>query len=424
MAIRPAVIERVQIGAETTPGTQVSANRSILSFMLDIDPQIPSEVIRPEGHKYATGVINAKEWTEATLKGSLNYNDIIHLLSACVAVSSPSSPTGNGTWTVTITGTPSGGTFTLQFNGQTTSTIAYNANAATVQAALVALSTVGAGNVTVTGGPGPGTPYTVTFGGALNYTTLALNPAHAFTGGTSPTIAATSTAVSAARKWLFSPTQSDVDTIKTYTVEKGSSVGACRFTYGVVTDLDVSFTKRSVGIGGKMIGRAVADGITLSGSPTDIALVPVAVPEVGVWVGPTLLGMTRLATCLEAKFSIKGRHVPVMTIDDSQGSYTATAEDGADVSASITVIHDSAADAYMTTLRARAQNFMRIQAVGTSIETGWPYLFQITMPFRFRTPKRGNTDGLHVSTFECLANYDSTFGMAYQILCHNAVTAY
>jgi hypothetical protein len=69
-----------------------------------------------------------------------------------------------------------GGTYTLTFNGQTTSAIAFNATAATVQAALVALSSVGAGNVLVTGT----TPTTaggtlqVYFTGTLYGTTLPL----------------------------------------------------------------------------------------------------------------------------------------------------------------------------------------------------------------------------------------------------------
>jgi RHS repeat-associated protein len=44
----------------------------------------------------------------------------------------------------------SGGTFTLTYSGQTTGNIAYNASAATVQAALEALSNIGTGNVDVT----------------------------------------------------------------------------------------------------------------------------------------------------------------------------------------------------------------------------------------------------------------------------------
>lgn len=49
------------------------------------------------------------------------------------------------------------GTFTITFLGQTTAAIAYNASAATIQAALVALSNVNPGDVIVSGGPAPGT---------------------------------------------------------------------------------------------------------------------------------------------------------------------------------------------------------------------------------------------------------------------------
>jgi hypothetical protein len=65
-----------------------------------------------------------------------------------------------------------GGTFTLTFGGQTTAAIAHNASAATVDAALEALSSIGTGNIAVTGSSGG--PYTCTFGGALAGQNLAL----------------------------------------------------------------------------------------------------------------------------------------------------------------------------------------------------------------------------------------------------------
>src|SRR5205823_6663453 len=49
---------------------------------------------------------------------------------------------------VLVTG--SGGTFTLTANGQTTGTLQYNDTAANVQAALTGLTSIGAGNVFVT----------------------------------------------------------------------------------------------------------------------------------------------------------------------------------------------------------------------------------------------------------------------------------
>lgn len=93
--------------------------------------------------------------------------------------------------TVTITGTPTGGTFTLSYAGQTTSAIAYNAAAAAVQDALRGLDNVGTNNVVVTGGPGPGTPYTVTFGSGGNV--AQMTAAGSFTGGTAPAVAVATT---------------------------------------------------------------------------------------------------------------------------------------------------------------------------------------------------------------------------------------
>ncbi|WP_094980344.1 hypothetical protein [Rhodococcus pyridinivorans] len=89
---------------------------------------------------------------------------------------------GETTWSVTISGTPTGGTWTATVNGQTTTGIAHNATAATVQTAVNALSTVD--GATVTGSAGG--PYTITLpgGGALTVSGTGL------TGGTNPAAAA------------------------------------------------------------------------------------------------------------------------------------------------------------------------------------------------------------------------------------------
>jgi hypothetical protein len=72
--------------------------------------------------------------------------------------------------TITKTGTWSGGTFTLTFNGQTTTAIPYNADVLTIQAALVALSNIAPFEVTVTGGPLFTTPIVITLDGTLTGT--------------------------------------------------------------------------------------------------------------------------------------------------------------------------------------------------------------------------------------------------------------
>ncbi len=60
---------------------------------------------------------------------------------------------------------PTAGTFTLTLNGNTTAAIAFNATAATVQTRLEALPNLNAGDITVSGGPLPGTSVSVLFDG-------------------------------------------------------------------------------------------------------------------------------------------------------------------------------------------------------------------------------------------------------------------
>jgi hypothetical protein len=96
---------------------------------------------------------------------------------------------------LSITGGPTGGTFTLTFTRpgttttDTTGPIAFNASAAAVQAALEALPGIGPGNVTASGGPLPATAVSLRFRNALssrNVAPLTANSA-GLTGGTTPT---------------------------------------------------------------------------------------------------------------------------------------------------------------------------------------------------------------------------------------------
>ncbi len=66
--------------------------------------------------------------------------------------------------TVTLGGSPSGGTFTLGFDGETTTPIAFDARPAAVTSALRALGSLKS-NVSAYGNPGG--PYTIAFGGPL-----------------------------------------------------------------------------------------------------------------------------------------------------------------------------------------------------------------------------------------------------------------
>ncbi|KQM38396.1 hypothetical protein [Microbacterium sp. Leaf203] len=87
-------------------------------------------------------------------------------------------------YTLTITGAPTGGTFTITVDGQTTDAIAYNASNTDIAKELNELT--GVSGAKVSGGNFPGNAKTVTFNERIG----TLTATGAFTGGTSPAIAA------------------------------------------------------------------------------------------------------------------------------------------------------------------------------------------------------------------------------------------
>lgn len=82
-----------------------------------------------------------------------------------VAVTANGPAAASEVQTVTLTNTPTGGTFVLTYDGQSTPPQPFNVTTANLQTALRALSTIGGANVTVTGTAG--SSYVLTFGGTL-----------------------------------------------------------------------------------------------------------------------------------------------------------------------------------------------------------------------------------------------------------------
>lgn len=135
---------------------------------------------RPSLQKYLpqpTGIVLGRTFEFRQLDGVTPTNWLINLQKV----------PQNEIQTLSITGAPTGGTFTLTYSGQTTSAIAYNASAANIQTALESLSNIDSGDVSCSGGTLPGTAVTVTFEGNLANTDVPLmTSTSSLTGGTSP----------------------------------------------------------------------------------------------------------------------------------------------------------------------------------------------------------------------------------------------
>jgi hypothetical protein len=132
-----------------------------------------------------------------TAADPIQVNQVVNAVTLSAQPATPATPSpGNKIQQVTLLGSPTGGNFTLKFGDQT-ATLPYNATAAAVLFALQNLSSIGLGNVSVTGVTGG--PWTVTFGGTLgDVVPLLTADGSGLTGGASPSVrvtAATSGAI-------------------------------------------------------------------------------------------------------------------------------------------------------------------------------------------------------------------------------------
>lgn len=147
-------------------------------------PVVPSGV--PFGSSQSFQGV-AMRWIRDYDPGNLLDRSILGAYVGCNIVAD--GPANAETQTVTINGSPTGGTFTLTFDGQTTGAIAYNATAAAVKSALKALPNVDANDVDVSGSAGG--PYTVSFNGEGNVPQMTATGS--LTGGSSPSVAIATT---------------------------------------------------------------------------------------------------------------------------------------------------------------------------------------------------------------------------------------
>lgn len=134
-------------------------------------------------------------------------------------------------------GAASAGGVTITFAGQTTATIPFNATAAQVQAALELLPNINPGDVTVTGGPWPGTNYTLTFSGQYAGTDVAAITATAvgLTGGTI-TIATATAGGSAGLATLDTLVGHLLDDVKVRDTNRAGRSVAALFWEGIVVE--------------------------------------------------------------------------------------------------------------------------------------------------------------------------------------------
>lgn len=229
-----------------------------------------------------------------------------------------------------------------------------------------------------------------------------------------------------AYKWVFTPSSTADDVPKTFTIEHGSGVRADRFSYGLVTEMGMTFNRDAIEVSGALLGRSLEDNVALTANPTLVALKPVIPTQVTVYLNDTAatIGTTKLTRAISADFNIGSRYGPVWVLDAANPSFVNHIETEPDLTCNVLLQADSQGMAQLAKLRDGATQFLRIEAIGATIAGTVKYRFAIDMAVKVAdTGGFSDADGVYAFEVNFVGVHDSGWGKAVEVTVINEVAA-
>lgn len=327
MPERSAITQGVQIGVETTPGTNVAADKKLNSMGFIPGVAVDMQRFRAFGNKFATIETPGKEFVEFDLEGVGDYSELIYALAGAIVA--------------------------------------------------------------------PGAP---------------------------------STSDTTAKTWTFTPATAAEDTPKTYTIESGGAVRAAKFNYGLINAFEMTLNRDGCTIGGGGFGQRLSDGISMTGSPTSLAQVPVLPTDIDVFLDTTSggLGGTKLTRVTECTITIGDRYAPVWVLNTANTSFVAHVETEPTAQIALTMEADAAGMAWLTDMRGGTTKFIRIKGTSPTLAGAATVFYGFTWDAAVKVAEVGDfdeQDGLYVIDITYDMVHDGTWGKAFTVSVINKISA-
>jgi len=229
------------------------------------------------------------------------------------------------------------------------------------------------------------------------------------------------------RSWTFNPAISGVDTIKTYTIERGDSTDAAKATYGIFNSCDIEITRDTGTVSGGVLARGFSVGNTLTASPTTIANKPVSMNDMSIYLDATSagLGTTKLTDVFKLSVKLPNKYDLKWTIDAAETSWDDIVEQAMVPKLTLEAEFTSQMRTLYNTLKADnvGNYFLRATAVGDNIGAGADYTFRLSSALQFTDAKeqrKGNGD-VYAYNFDFEIVADTTWNKAWEIYLINEI---
>ena len=338
--VRATVNQVVQIGAESVPGTAVPASKLLSAFMWTFGEKAATKQFTATGRKYPSASELLTEYAAGKISGQGDFGALIYPV-ASVYGKGPQilPPTAPALATATSGGTVLAGVYQVLItyvnaNGETVGSSASSITTTGSTSTITVTSPTQAGNAT-----GWNAYFTAINGSTFTKqnsspTAIGTNfvlsappsagaaPPTSNTTGTTPALHSPSTT---AYDWTFYPPLAGVASPQTFTVQQGDSVDAEQYAYLVFSGWGYSFTrKQELTVIGDWFSQTFTDGISLTASPTNIALLPMIGAQANIYLDTTspAIGTTQLNDPLKVDFQASNFFGQYFPINRAQASFT------------------------------------------------------------------------------------------------------
>jgi hypothetical protein len=222
----------------------------------------------------------------------------------------------------------------------------------------------------------------------------------------------TAVATAPSQTWTFTPATSAADPVQTYTIEQGSAARAHKASYGLITDLTLSFGRDESTISGSGIANAMSDGITMTPTPTEISLVPVTGPQIKVYGADTLIGLTGATAyvgVVSFEWALTNRFGPAWFLNGATG-YSQHVE--LEPTLEITMMQEADAEgmSLLPIMRTGATKYLRVEAIGGVIGAG-PGTYKLTLDTACKVTDVGDfsdQDGVYAIEYTLQGFHDAS----------------
>ena len=449
--VRATVNQVVQIGAETVPGTAVPAGKLLSAFTWSFGDKPTTKQFTATGRKYPSASELLTELAMGKITGEGDFNALIYPVASCYGKGPQlAPPTAPALATATTGGTVLAGVYGVivsyvNANGETTGSSSASITTTGSTSTITITSPAAAANATgwyayVTQVNGSaytrqqtaGSPTAIGVNLVLSAppTNTGLAPQTSNATGTTPALHSPSTI---AYDWTFFPPVAGVGTPITFTVQQGDVVDAEQYAYLLFSGWGYTFTRKTeMQVSGDWFSQTFTEGISLTASPTNVALLPTVGAQYSVYLDTTSagIGTTQLSDPLKVDFKASNYYGQYWPINRANASYTSHLDLLPKNELKITLQANSTGIAVRGNyLQPGTRAYVRVAGVGATIDTPNSIKAAFTHDmavFVSDMAEFSDVDGVYAVEYTLQVAEDmawTQFGTAQKLVLTNAISA-